>query len=165
MPEPLATLVNHLRSDSREIRLEAAEQIAQLGPAAHSAAVPLVEAMATEDDEFRELVSSALEDLGPPATDAVSRLAALAESAPLDVAYWAVTLLGRLAEGAASAAPALALALRAHPEMAVRERAAWALGEIGPAASAAAAELEAAARGDAPRLKRLAEESLARVKP
>ena len=64
-----------------------------------------------------------------------SALAALVNKPSLDVAYWAATLLGRLESQAAPAVPQLAEALDRHTESTVRERAAWALGKIGPAAA------------------------------
>jgi hypothetical protein len=57
-------------------------------------------------------------------------------------------------------AESLANALAQH----VRERAAWALGKIGPAAGSALPALEIAAAGDNARLARLAETAIESVR-
>jgi HEAT repeat protein len=108
-------------------------------------------------------VVAALEGLGPPAARDVEKLAALVDSSSLDAAYWAVTLLGRLEDQAAPAVPKLASALASHPEMPVRERAAWALGKIGPEAAAARDTLSKAAQGTEVRLATLARDALAQL--
>jgi HEAT repeat protein len=134
-----------------------------LGREARAAAVPLVEACETEDDQLREWVAAALEELGPPDVADVANLAALVERSPLDVAYWAATLLGRLEDQAAAAVPNLAWALANHPEMAVRQRAAWALGKIGPAANRARDALTEAAENSNRRLASLARDAMDRL--
>jgi HEAT repeat protein len=50
--------------------------------------------------------------------------------------------------------------LESDADLPVRERAAWALGEIGPVANSAAPALRAAADGDDARLARLAQQAL-----
>ena len=47
--------------------------------------------------------------------------------------------------------------------MSVRERAAWALGRIGPGAAPALESLKMAAAADNPRLARLAQQAIARI--
>lgn len=153
-------LAASLKSGSPAERLAAAENLAQLGSEAHAAAVPLVEACETQDDQLREWVAAALEELGPPDPTDVAKLAALLEHSSLDVAYWAATLLGRLEDRAAPAVPNLALALRDHPEMAVRQRAAWALGKTGPAANLARDALTRAAENSNRRLASLARQAI-----
>ncbi len=164
MTDDLAALVNQLRSGSPATRQEAAQRLAGLEGEAQAAAVALVEAVATDDDQLREWVTAALENLGPPRADDDRQLAALVEQPSVDVAYWAATLLGRLEAAAAPAVPQLANALREHAQMAVRERAAWALGKIGPPALAAEQALAEAAASEHRRLARLAQEALANVK-
>ena len=65
--------------------------------------------------------------------------------------------------GDAAAAPALIDALQGAAEQAVKERAAWALGRIGPAAKTAVPVLREAAASKQPRLSRLATEALAAI--
>lgn len=164
MTADLPALVAALASGSLAERQAAAEKLGQLGSDAVGAAVALVEACDTHDDQLREWVAAALEGLGPPAAGDVARLASLVQCPMAGVAYWAATLLGRLQDGAAAAVPNLAHALRSHADLAVRERAAWALGKIGPPAQAARDAIAAAANSPDRRLARLAAEALARLR-
>jgi len=135
----------------------------KLGQAAQPAAVALVTACADEDEAAREAATAALEELGPPATVDAPRLAALLPDEQADIAYWAATLLGRLRATASEQVPQLVAALESHPAVQVRQRAAWALGQIGPAAGEATDALRVAAGSDDPRLARLAEQALAQI--
>jgi len=145
-------------------RVEAAQRLARAGAAAAGAAVALVRGCGDADAEVREWAVAALEDLGPPPDEAVAALVPLVQDrAPL-VGYWAATLLGRregqLGQDAAKAVTALAACVDSSADLSVRQRAAWALGQTGPAAAAAATALgRAAAQGDE-RLARLAREAL-----
>eukprot|EP00913_Durusdinium_trenchii_P008865 g8331.t1 len=114
--------------------------------AAQPAAVELALATADDDEEVREWAVSALEELGPPAVESVGRMAELLSHRENDVAYWGATLLGRLGDAATPAVAALTSLLADHQEIAVRQRAAWALGEIGPSAGSAKAVLEGKVR-------------------
>jgi HEAT repeat protein len=159
MSADIAALVTALNSADLAARQQAAEQLVQLGEEAQVAAVPLVEACGGEAT-LRDAAAAALESLGPPPDKDVEALARLLARPQLDVAYWAATLLGRLQDGAEPAVAALAEALNHHPELAVRERAAWALGKIGPAAAAAHEALQAAAASSQTRLAHLAKDAL-----
>ncbi len=157
------TLVDRLRSASTSDRRAAAQQLARLGPAARPAAVALAEAAGDADEEVREWAAAALEELGAPAAEDVPRLSALLASDE-PVAYWAATLLGRMEGDGQAAVTSLVAALRTHPAVAVRQRAAWALGKMGSAAAAATAALEEAALADDARLARLAGQALRQVR-
>jgi HEAT repeat protein len=160
MSNDVTELIRSLAGNDAAARQAAAERLAQLGPDAQAGALPLVEACATDDDALRESVTAALEELGPPLPGDVAKLSALVSHRSLDVAYWAATLLGRLKDHAAAAVAPLATALANHPETSVQERAAWALGQIGPAAADARPALEKAAGSSRARLARLAKEAL-----
>ena len=54
-------------------------------------------------------------------------------------------------------------AVAGSPHLPVRQRAAWALGEIGPAAAAAVPTLQKAAGDPDPRLARLAQEAIDQI--
>ena len=82
---------------------QAAEALAQMGPEAKAAAVPLVRAAAINEETVREWVVSALESLEAPAAEDCPALTELVGSEDPDVAYWAITLLGRLEEKAEAA--------------------------------------------------------------
>jgi HEAT repeat protein len=167
MTADLAALTGALESEDNARRQSAAEQLSQLGSDAQPAAVALVNALASgavDDEATREWVVAALEDLGPPSTDDVARLAALLSHRSLDAAYWAATLLGRLQAEAAPAVGALAEALSGHAELSVRQRAAWALGQIGATAGPAQGALEEAAASSDRRLAALAREAIGQLR-
>jgi hypothetical protein len=159
----VSKLIESLRSGDASRRCEAAEQLAKLAEAARPAAVALVEACALDADEAFDWAVAALEELGPPLAEDLPKLAQLAGHASQNVAYWAATLLGRARQDAAGAVDALARTLDTHADLAVRQRAAWALGEIGVASAAVRSALEKAAAGADRRLATLAGEALARL--
>ena len=155
--------INELSGPEPQRRAAAAEALAQMGREARPAAVTLVRAAGDEDESVCEWASAALEELGAPASEDIEPLVELIRDRSSDCGYWAVTLLGRLEDRAAPAVDALVWALASHPQTAVRQRAAWALGKLGPGAKSAAAALEKAAAGDDARLARLAQRALDEV--
>jgi HEAT repeat protein len=162
MPD-IDTLIQQLADADVAVRRRAAEALAQ-GSAAAAASVALVRGTRDEDEPVRTWCTAALEQCGPPDPQDVAALAGLLNHSSCDPAYWAATLLGRLGSGAQAAVADLAVCLQMDRPLAVRQRAAWALGQVGPAAAAAQAALELAARDDDPRLARLAGEALARLR-
>jgi HEAT repeat protein len=163
MATDVSHLIAELRAASAATRSQAAEQLSHLGTGASEAAVPLVQACADGEDEVRQWAAAALEELGAPLASDLEPLIALLQDEQGDVGYWAVTLLGRLGSEAAAAVPVLAGVLASNRDLAVRERAAWALGQIGPPAAAACPQLQQAAAGDAARLARLAQQALRQI--
>jgi HEAT repeat protein len=163
MAAKLSLLIAALSSPEPSHRMEAAEALAQLGAEARAAAMALVLASGDETEEVRQWAASALEDLGPPAPADAGQLASLLAAKSPEVGYWAATLLGRLKGEAAAAVDALDQALSRSPHLSVRQRAAWALGEIGPPAASALAGLRNAAADPDPRLARLASEAVERI--
>jgi HEAT repeat protein len=162
MPD-IPSLAARLTDPDPAARLAAAEQLAQAGDAAASAAVPLVRACGDVDDQVREQAVAALEDCGPPPATSIPDLVPLAGATDGLTAYWAITLLGRSGQDAAAAVGALTERLGSAAAPEVAQRAAWALGKIGPPAAGAAAALRSAAASADPRLARLATEALAAV--
>jgi HEAT repeat protein len=156
-------LARTLSTGSAAEQLDAAEQLAHFGEEAQPAAVAIVNALQTDDDALRDWVVAALEGLGSPATSDVASLARLANAAGIDVAYWAATLLGRLGPDAGPAVADLTQALQSHADTVVRERAAWALGKIGPTANSAKQALESATKSGDVRLAKLASEALGQI--
>ena len=148
----LSAQLSHSKVSNRS---KAAEQLARLGMEARGAAVPLVRAVADEDESVREWAAAALEELGAPSPEDATALASLLNANQTDTAYWAATLLGRLEDKAAGAVPAITAALQQSPHRAVRERAAWALGQIGVSTPTTVDALRQAA-AEEPRLARLA---------
>jgi HEAT repeat protein len=145
-------------------RTRAAEQLARLGPDARPAAVALVSACGDPAEEVCQWSTAALEGLGPPSPQDVETLASLLRSESPDVGYWAATLLGRLEDQGAPAVSRLADGVSGDLSIPVRQRAAWALGKIGPRAAAAIGALEAVAAGEDPRLARLAQRALGQIR-
>jgi HEAT repeat protein len=156
----IGRLVEQLGAGDPAGRAEAAERLCRAGAAADDAAVPLVRACGDDDDQVREWAVACLEELGPPPQGTVPQLTELAASRHPLVAYWAITLLGRSGQDAATAVTVLAACLGSAGDMSVRQRAAWALGRIGPAAAPARKALEKAAAEADPRLARLAREAV-----
>jgi HEAT repeat protein len=163
MSADLQSLIHQLLSVKSSEQLAAAEALARLGEDAQPASVALVSTLRTSDPATREWLATALETLGPPASTQIGELTKLAGDPSLDAAYWAITLLGRAGSDAASAVGALVNILRDSEESALRERAAWALGNIGPAAASAVPSLREAAAGSEPRLARLAHQALGEI--
>jgi hypothetical protein len=154
------SLISQLEGTDSAQQSAAATQLAALGHAAQAAAVALVRTVGIPDEEVLEACTAALEELGPPADDQIQPLIALANDCSSDVAYWSVTLLGRAGQAAATAVPELICVLDSDADLPVRERVAWALGEIGPAAKSAAPALTKAAQSMDARLSRLAKKAL-----
>lgn len=159
---PVSVLARQLQDKQISVRAQAAEQLSRHGAEACDAAVDLVQACG-DDESVREWAVAALEELGPPPVGSLRKLSALVTDANELVAYWAVTLLGRSGSDAVSVAPALSSVLSTSPHPAVRQRAAWALGEIGDASPAAVAALEQAQGAADPRLARLAAQAIAQL--
>lgn len=155
----VTVLAQQLQDKQVEVRTQAAEQLSRCGEEARSVAVDLVQACGDEEP-VREWAVAALEDLGPPREDSVEKLRGLVVHTNELVAYWAVTLLGRLGSNAGAVAPALVSVLESSPDLAVRQRAAWALGQIGNRCPATAAALERAKNDADPRLARLAAQAI-----
>jgi HEAT repeat protein len=156
----VVALSKQLASTNAEQRAAAAEQLSQAGEEAAAAAVPLVTACGDADDRVRELAVAALEDLGPPLAADIPTLIKLVDSPDPLAAYWAITLLGRSGKNAAEAVAVLVACVESSADLSVRQRAAWALGKIGPSASAARGTLKRAAGQGDERLARLANEAL-----
>lgn len=164
MPEDISLLIAELSSPSPRQRAAAAEKLSRMGEQARGAVVPLVRLAGDEDEETREWAVAALEELGEPPPEDGPALVKLLEAPSADSGYWAATLLGRLGPVAdGDAVSGLAHALDNSPHLPVRERCAWALGKIGPAASAAKGSLERARQMGNARLQRLAEQALVQI--
>lgn len=154
--------LQRLQSTNVEERVAAAEALALMGPDAAFAAVELVEACG-DDEMVREGAIAALESLGPPPTESMDRLAALTSDNNSLVAYWAITLLGRLGTEARACEDCLVNALTDSGDTSRCERAAWALGMIQAESAAAMGALEQATHSSKPRLSRLAQTSLDQI--
>ena len=161
----VTVLAQQLHDKQVVVRARAAEQLCAQGEEAREASVDLVQACADEESVSLWAVA-ALEQLGPPPVQAIPQLGPLVASSHELVAYWAVTLLGRLESAATAAVPALVLAMASEnsPHLAVRQRAAWALGQIGDRSAPTVAALEQAKNAADPRLARLAAQAIEQLR-
>jgi HEAT repeat protein len=156
-------LTSDLAATDPATRSQAAVELSRLGPEARPVAVALVRACGDESEEVLEYAVAALEEMGPPVVQDTDALAALLSDSAADVAYWAATLLGRLEANAAPAVPALAAVLDGQADLSVRQRAAWALGQIGPPAASALDSLKQVGDSGDPRLARLAQRAAEQI--
>lgn len=165
MNDDISRWVNDLSATEPARRVAAAEHLARLGEGARGAVVPLARATGDASEPVREWAVAALEGVGAPDAEDVTALRQLMlEPTHDDVAYWAVTLVGRLGENGSPAVPELITLLDQAEVVAVRQRAAWALGRIGPAAAEARPALQQASGSDDPRLARLASAALEQIR-
>ena len=152
-------LAEQLTDEQLELRVAAAEELAQMGESAQAAAVALVRATG-DRESVSQWAIAALEELGAPVPDALQELAALVGDEHELISYWAVTLLGRLGAAAASGEEALVTALASSQHMSVRQRAAWALEKLGTLSPATIETLRSVGREPDARLARLARQAL-----
>jgi HEAT repeat protein len=162
MTSDIASCIADLGSGDAARRRSAAERLARWGELPRGTAAALARACGDADAEVRDLAAGALEDLGAPSAEDLPELLPLVRDENANIAYWAVTLIGRLGPEAAPAVTPLVAALSVAP-INVRERSAWALGQMGPAARAAREALRRESSSNAPRLARLAAEALQRI--
>lgn len=137
----ITDLGEQLSSSDPPTRNNAAKLLSQNADAAVDVAIELVRYSGDPDRVVAEYCVATLEELGPPAASQLEPLAELAVSENPDVAYWAVTLMGRAGVAATDHAMLLGDIVISEADVVVRERAAWALSRIGPAASVAAPQL------------------------
>jgi len=160
MANDVSDWIAQLSTNDPALQSEAAEALAKLGEKAKPAAPALAKNAGSAEETVREWAVAALEGLGPPRIDDQKALRELVLADCAEAAYWAITLLGRLEAEAGPAVPELTEALKQSPYPQNRQRAAWALGKIGPAASDALPALKAAANEADPRLARLAKRAV-----
>jgi len=141
MPETIQKYIDELNQSDPNRQAAAAQSLATMAEAAKPALVALIQACSSQNEAVMNWSTAALEDVGPPELHQIEDLTLLARSAHSDVAYWAVTLLGRAHDQAASAVPVLVERLTDSSAPEVQRRAAWALGKIGRGANSAVAPL------------------------
>ncbi|MFG0260982.1 MAG: HEAT repeat domain-containing protein [Novipirellula sp. JB048] len=123
--------------------------------------VACIELVDDAEEEVRMWASEALQRAVQPDRGEVDALAELLRQPNAgEIAYWAATMLGRLQSDAVEGVGALQDCLLHSSYLPARERAAWALAQIGPPAASAIGSLEAVSAEAPPRLKRLACEAI-----
>lgn len=119
----------------------------------------------SSNDEVRRWAAESLESSIVPVVGEVDELAELLyDGRDGEVCYWAATMLGRLGSDVGSrartAVNALENCLSDSLFLPARERAAWALSQIGPPAASAATTLRRTAEDAPPRLKKMVVKAL-----
>lgn len=162
--QPLALLKAELTHNDPRRRCDAVRQLAQ-GPRDQAGVTASVIHLVVDDnEEIRDWACEALESHVTPMPNEVSELIELLRNTNEgEIEYWTATMIGRLGVVASGATGALANCLLESRCLAARERAAWALSEIGPAARAAVNALLQIGPDDPPRLQRLAASAIQSV--
>lgn len=147
--------------------LEAIEVLSQIAAAGNvtGITVAVVRLSGSSNDEVRRWAAESLESSIVPVAEEVDELAELLyDGRDGEVCYWAATMLGRLGGDvgprARTAVNALETCLSDSLYLPARERAAWALSQIGPSAASAATTLRRTAEDAPPRLKKLVAKAL-----
>lgn len=150
-----------LASNSVDQRVATLRKISHQEDAVTGVTVQCVQLAGDSDDDVRMWAAEALSQAVTPTPADVDSLAELLlHSEDGEIGYWAATMLGRLKMEAATAVDALQSCVLNSMYLPARERAVWALAEIGPAAANAIESLEKTAEAAPPRLKRLAKEAI-----
>ncbi|MGI9468150.1 MAG: HEAT repeat domain-containing protein, partial [Rubripirellula sp.] len=118
----------------------------------------------SRDDSVRAAAAQTLESSVQPSQVELPALAALlSDRADGEISYWAATLLGRLGQEAVDATPALCDCLTNSSFLPARERAVWALQNIGAAASDSIPALRAVSEVAPARLQLLCREAISKI--
>ena len=153
----------NIDGDSVHACIDALRQISSL-ESVQGLTVSVVRLAGSEDDEIRMWASEALESAIQPNSSELLMLIQLLESTnDSEICYWAATMLGRLGRNAGASAGALEACVRESMYLPARERATWALTQIGPAAQVAIPTLQEASETAPPRLQRMAQAALERI--
>lgn len=155
--QPVERWATALTSGHREAQVTALRQISSCDVVTQLT-VPIVRLAGSDDDEIRMWAAEAMENAVSPTPPEAPELAQLLiDSSDGEICYWAATMLGRLGGHATTAVNALEMCLLHGDYLAARERAVWALSQIGPAATVTLPSLARISRENHhPRLQRLA---------
>ena len=115
-------------------------------------------------DSHRAAAAKALErSVQPTSVETPALIAALADVSDGEISYWAATLLGRLGQQAMEATGALCDCVQKSSFLPARERAAWALLKMGPAASEAIPVLKSVSETAPARLRKLCQNAIGEI--
>ena len=128
--------------------------------AANQHLVAIVLTMLDENEEVRAWASDVLSTVEDPTVDAANQLAELTRHVNAPVAGWACKLLGKMGSAGTKHQNMICVALKTHPEIAVRELAALALKTIPNLNQETLDTLQVAATSTDSRLSRLAREAI-----
>jgi hypothetical protein len=121
----------------------------------------IVELAGSRIDSLRTAAAQSLESsVQPTLAEVPALMVCLTDRLDGEISYWAATLLGRLGQQAVVATPALCGCLEGSLFLPARERAAWALLKIGPAANEAIPALRLVCESAPARLQKLCQEAI-----
>lgn len=162
--DPFENWAATLNGESTDRQLETLRQVASHDEV-QGLTCPAIRLAGSSHDEVRMWAAEALESSIQPKREEVLQLIQLLEqAADGEICYWAATMLGRLGQESAVATAALANCLQHSMYLPARERAAWALGQIGAEAASAITTLDDARQTAPPRLSQLAAEAIAAIR-
>jgi HEAT repeat protein len=115
--QPISNWVKGLQSQNPAVRLEAAQALAQIGPAAKEAVPALAKSLADKEEEVRSVTAFALGEIGPDAKGAVGNLAKALEDGDWFVSVAAAQALEKIGPDAKPAIGALSKALQPTGEV------------------------------------------------
>jgi HEAT repeat protein len=155
------SLQDRLSHTSVAVRRAAVRELVESGGPHLGITAAVLALVVDRDDPTRQAACEALDRVIMPAPEELGSLIEIMRSAcDGEVEYWTATMLGRLGASAARATGVLASALLDSSCLAARERAAWALTQIGPPARSSLNALRQIGKDDPPRLRRLAETAM-----
>ncbi len=156
-------IIQDLSSIDSEQRRGAAETCAKHPDLAKTATIPLCRLASDPDEEVAQWASAALEEMGAPSSEELDALVGLFPSDEA-TAYWAVTLVGRLKPADTAVMKRLVELIEASKTPTeVRNRAIWAVTQMGGKGPAVQKALEHAAQSQNPRTARLASKALTKL--
>lgn len=112
------------------VRRQAAGALTNIGPDAAPAVADLCRALTDDDPQVQSRSALALGAIGPAAKAAAPHLIRALRSRVVEVRLYAIEALARIESGLDQAVSELARILREDPDVAVRQRAVWALGRV-----------------------------------
>lgn len=154
----VASLKERLSHPEASVRRAAVRGLVSAGGTQAGVTTAVLALISDPDEPTRHWAGTALgQVVWPDPSELDDLIALLRQTSDGEVEYWTATMLGRLGVVAARAAGLLASVLLDSACLAARERAAWALAEIGPAARSSLNALRQIGEDDPPRLQRLAQ--------
>ena len=165
MPQEYSpSIKDRLTHPATPVRRTAVRELFHFRPAYAGLTAAVLPLVVDPDEQTRHWACELLDRVLKPEIGELPHLIeTLRATSDGEIEYWTATMIGRLGPDAASATAALATVLLDSSCLAARERAAWAISQIGPGARAAVNSLRQIGNDDPPRLRRLAESALAVV--
>jgi hypothetical protein len=158
------SLKDRLTHPATAVRRAAIRELLHFRPGYSGLTSTVLTLVIDSDEQTRHWACESLDRVvSPEAEELASLIEMLRNTNDGEIEYWTATMIGRLGPAAAGATGVLANVLLDSSCLAARERAAWALSQIGPAARSALNSLRQIGNDDPPRLRRLAESAMAAV--